>query len=97
MNQLKKQTSLELKPKVHHEINGWDVLDRLLQTILMRVMSGRWIATVIICGAFAHMMMQGKIDQKDVVLVVMTVIAYYFGMKVRDEGKKTTPKDDSKA
>ena len=71
-----KQTK-KLRPK--HDIDGWDVLNNTIQSVVEKVMSGRWIATVVIACSFAYLAASGKIDQKDVVLVVMTVISFYFG------------------
>ena len=61
-----------------HDINGWDVLNNSIQSILAKLMSGRWIATVVIACSFAYLASSGKMDQKDIVLVTMTVIGFYF-------------------
>ena len=72
-----KEDTVSKKPK--KDLDGWDVLNNSIQSILEKLMSGRWIATVVIACSFAYLASAGKIDQKDVVLVVMTVISFYFG------------------
>jgi len=73
------QKTEEKKPVQKHNMTGLEVLNNSIQSILEKMMSGRWIATVVIAGSFAYLAASGKIDQKDVVLVVMTVISFYFG------------------
>ena len=68
-------------------IDGWVVLNNTIQSLLNKLMSGRWIATVVIACSFSYLAATGQIDQKDVVLVVMTVISFYFG-KSQSNGKK---------
>jgi|APFre7841882793_1041355.scaffolds.fasta_scaffold122093_2 hypothetical protein len=73
------QKTEEKKPVQKHNMTGLEVLNNSIQSILEKMMSGRWIATVVIASSFAYLAASGKIDQKDVVLVVMTVISFYFG------------------
>ena len=75
-------SKLKVQPKKlssEKDLDGWDVLNNTIQAVLNKLMSGRWIATVIIASSFAYLASSGQIDQKDVVLVVMTVISFYFG------------------
>jgi len=76
----------------NHDKNGWDVLDRMIQAILMKVMSGRWIATVVICFAFAYLASKGIIKPEDVVIITTMVISFYFTMRNKDNNNGNSGK-----
>ena len=58
-------------------------MNETLKTIICKLLSGRFILTLIAGGVFAYISCLGMIEPKDSMIVIMVVINSYF-LKKRD-------------
>jgi len=59
----------------------------ILQEIVSKMLSGRWILAVTSCAVFIYMTVTGKMDGDKAMAVIMLVAGFYFG-KSRIDGEK---------
>ena len=53
----------------------------MMQQVLNKITSGRWLLTVICGGVFAFMSCTGAIEPKDALTVISIVITFYFSRR----------------
>jgi len=60
-----------------------------MNRIMNKVVSGRWILTVIIGFVFGYCAIQGVVEPKDVVVITLLVIKEYFGKEREIKNENT--------